>query len=226
MLSNANQICPGPGLEQPMYQEIFRYLNPLGLLFLSRTNKPLRLLLMSKNAASFWSSAIERDPDLPPHPKGLSDPQYVALLLTDECSACGGSTHYSVDFFLLTRLCAICRKKKTINLEHVKYFWLVYSSPQLAPPDGGKWKSSGWCLQAEVGFVNRKMKEFQRMGGSPNPDCSLWIRERREAIVVRRRMAQEMSNWIARRRQERERASDRQGSIHQGSIELPHPGPN
>ena len=36
-----------------------------------------------------WESAIERDPDLPAAPQGMSEPQFIALLFTNFCTVGG-----------------------------------------------------------------------------------------------------------------------------------------
>ncbi|KAG7085530.1 hypothetical protein E1B28_003089 [Marasmius oreades] len=68
--------------------EIFSYLWPREILFLSRTSKALRHILMSKSSALIWRAA-RNNAGLPPLPPDLSEPQYASLAFDPYCHACG-----------------------------------------------------------------------------------------------------------------------------------------
>ncbi|KAG7088097.1 hypothetical protein E1B28_012123 [Marasmius oreades] len=71
--------------------EIFSYLQPLELLYLSRTTRELRIFLMSQaSSAAIWrTSRTNVFPKLPPIPEGLSEPLYASLAFEASCYVCG-----------------------------------------------------------------------------------------------------------------------------------------
>ncbi|KAF9267079.1 hypothetical protein L218DRAFT_985136 [Marasmius fiardii PR-910] len=68
--------------------EIFSHLWPREILYLSRTSKSLRRMLMSRSYASIWRTA-RNNAGLPPLPQDLSEPQYASLAFDPYCYACG-----------------------------------------------------------------------------------------------------------------------------------------
>ena len=65
--------------------QIAPHLYPLDVIHLSRTSKPLRSLLMSKNSRPIWTTALSNVVDLPPCPTDMSEPLYAALVFDHHC---------------------------------------------------------------------------------------------------------------------------------------------
>ncbi|KAL1677716.1 hypothetical protein EV122DRAFT_278856 [Schizophyllum commune] len=69
--------------------EILGYLNPTSLLYLSHTSSALRNTLMSRSAQKMWTmSYAETQHGLPPVPKDMSIPKFVALVVDSFCDFC------------------------------------------------------------------------------------------------------------------------------------------
>jgi hypothetical protein len=71
-----------------LFTKIFSMLPPLDLLRLTRTNKTLRGLLMSRNARQTWIAALGTVPDCPPIPEGMTEPAWVRLAFENACYVC------------------------------------------------------------------------------------------------------------------------------------------
>jgi hypothetical protein len=68
--------------------KIFSMLPPLDLLRLTRTNKTLRGLLMSRSSLQTWISALGTVLDCPPIPEGMTEPAWVRLAFENACHVC------------------------------------------------------------------------------------------------------------------------------------------
>ncbi|KAL0563387.1 hypothetical protein V5O48_018681 [Marasmius crinis-equi] len=73
--------------------EIFTYLEPKDILHLSRTTKPLRNILLSKDSRPIWRVAFHnfnhptrQQVPVPPLPFDLNEPQYAKLLFDRSCA--------------------------------------------------------------------------------------------------------------------------------------------
>ncbi|KAK0490422.1 hypothetical protein IW261DRAFT_1325568, partial [Armillaria novae-zelandiae] len=65
---------------------IFSHLEPQDLLHLSRTSKPLRVILLDRSAAlSVWKRARRNLENFPGIVDGLSEPRYASLLFDTYC---------------------------------------------------------------------------------------------------------------------------------------------
>ncbi|KAG8958404.1 hypothetical protein FRC03_009172 [Tulasnella sp. 419] len=99
-----------------VFAEICSHLFPIDLLHLAWSSKRLRSILMSKTARPIWRSSREHQlPTLPPCPDDLSDPQYIALLFSNICQACGSNRAQRTHFSLRTRHCASCYPKHVLT---------------------------------------------------------------------------------------------------------------
>ncbi|KAI0665586.1 hypothetical protein C8Q78DRAFT_986087, partial [Trametes maxima] len=94
--------------------EIAPLLRPMDLLQVSRANKVLRSVLLSRSNRRMWSAALARIPDLPPCPNDMSEPCYTALIFDSHCFHCGVDRAYSVDYFLRVRLCCTCYSMRSV----------------------------------------------------------------------------------------------------------------
>jgi hypothetical protein len=63
-------------------------LPPLDLLRLTRTNKTLRGLLMSRNSRHVWIVTLGTVPYCPPIPEGMTEPAWVRLAFENACHVC------------------------------------------------------------------------------------------------------------------------------------------
>ncbi|OSX64969.1 hypothetical protein POSPLADRAFT_1136226 [Postia placenta MAD-698-R-SB12] len=66
-------------------QEIFAYLGPDDLLYLSRTSKALRTFLMNRASAFLWRMAFKNVDGLPERPEFLNEPAYANVLYSKHC---------------------------------------------------------------------------------------------------------------------------------------------
>jgi hypothetical protein len=66
------------------FVQIFGHLNPSDLLTLSRTNKALRSIIMSRKSSSVWKAA-RRTASIPDCPGDLSEPCWANLFCSEHC---------------------------------------------------------------------------------------------------------------------------------------------
>ncbi|KAG8794715.1 hypothetical protein FRC12_022230 [Ceratobasidium sp. 428] len=111
--------------------EIAVYLHPVDLVYLSRTSKFFRNILMNRASAYIWRSAGLNVQNLPPCPKDISELQYAALLFTESCSICGDHAFRLMDPILLVRLCPRCHKEQAVGIHRVTDSSLVFRSPSM-----------------------------------------------------------------------------------------------
>ncbi|KAF8602615.1 hypothetical protein BDV93DRAFT_523979 [Ceratobasidium sp. AG-I] len=69
-----------------VFIEITAYLGVEELLFLARTTTHFRRVLMTRSSAYIWRRALASLAGLPPCPSTMTEPQYIALLFTEDCS--------------------------------------------------------------------------------------------------------------------------------------------
>ncbi|EUC65680.1 hypothetical protein RSOL_450770 [Rhizoctonia solani AG-3 Rhs1AP] len=95
--------------------EIMNYLLPLDLLYLARTSKSLRNILMSQSSEPIWFRAARNLPfDFPTTPPiHLDIPYLVSMLFTRTCTECGSQTwvNSKCNPLLGVRLCVDCQPK-------------------------------------------------------------------------------------------------------------------
>lgn len=65
--------------------KIFGKLNPIDLLYLARTTKALRNILMRTSAKFIWKQALANISGLPDCPTDLNEPQYTNLVFGKNC---------------------------------------------------------------------------------------------------------------------------------------------
>ncbi|KAG8714181.1 hypothetical protein FRC09_017901 [Ceratobasidium sp. 395] len=96
-------------LPSAAFNEISKYLMPVDLLSLARTNKFFRKMFISRASQHLWKAAMVNISNMPPCPEELSEPQYISLLYSPTCSSCGTNVfHRRIDPYLLVRLCDSC----------------------------------------------------------------------------------------------------------------------
>ncbi|KAL5498249.1 hypothetical protein ACEPAH_2389 [Sanghuangporus vaninii] len=107
--------------------EIATYLMPLDLLYLSRSNRSLYNVLMSKSSRPTWI-ACQNAIQMPPCPPNLNEPQYASLHFEKTCQACGHRRVESVMDTMFVRLCKWCIKW---NIRSGKELVRIYFGPEL-----------------------------------------------------------------------------------------------
>ncbi|KAG1828151.1 hypothetical protein EV424DRAFT_1387426 [Suillus variegatus] len=96
------------GLPLDVLFEIFWYLHPLDLVYLTRVSKHFRLFLLSRRKAkSIWTGALKRIDRLPQCPSYLSEPAYANLLFWSYCHRCYSSCDV-IQWELRIRCCNGC----------------------------------------------------------------------------------------------------------------------
>ncbi|KAL1686128.1 hypothetical protein GGG16DRAFT_97147, partial [Schizophyllum commune] len=79
-------------LHQPpldMLFEILGYLDPISLLYLSRSSRDLRKTLMSRSLVWIWKTSYAlTDHGLPPAPDDLNIPQFLSFMVDEICDTC------------------------------------------------------------------------------------------------------------------------------------------
>lgn len=65
--------------------QIFSHLTPYDLLRMSRLNKDLRRVLISRSSITVWKSARSNDNECPDPPAGMSEPAWANLLFDAHC---------------------------------------------------------------------------------------------------------------------------------------------
>ncbi|KAF9259059.1 hypothetical protein L218DRAFT_963925 [Marasmius fiardii PR-910] len=91
--------------------EIFGYLEPFDLLRLSRTNKDLRQILMSKSSILVWKSA-RMNVDLRDPIPSLSEPAFAHLLFDHHCHFCLTAVVQNILWDAITRCCRRCLERE------------------------------------------------------------------------------------------------------------------
>ncbi|QRW01069.1 hypothetical protein RhiLY_00066 [Ceratobasidium sp. AG-Ba] len=110
-------------LPPEVFNEVAIHLLPTDLLSLARSNKFFRRMFMSRASQSLWKSAIHNVPGLPQCPPQMSEPQYISLIYSKQCSSCGTRALRPMDPYLLVRLCNKCRDSQ---LQLISPYDVVY----------------------------------------------------------------------------------------------------
>ncbi|KAF8996630.1 hypothetical protein BDQ17DRAFT_1364174 [Cyathus striatus] len=96
-----------PEMPLDIQLEIFRNLDPLDLVNLTRATKSLRNMLLNDSASGVWKEAHGNVVDLPECPDDMSEPQFATLIFETHCQKClSKMSHICWDFRL--RLCFKC----------------------------------------------------------------------------------------------------------------------
>ncbi|KAK0466091.1 uncharacterized protein EV420DRAFT_1326502 [Desarmillaria tabescens] len=80
-----------PTLPLDILFEIFGHLNPLDLLYLTRTTKEFRRVLTHRSSTTVWKSSLANVPGLPPCPEDMSHPAWSSLVFDHFCHECFAS---------------------------------------------------------------------------------------------------------------------------------------
>ncbi|KAG8787926.1 hypothetical protein FRC12_015106 [Ceratobasidium sp. 428] len=147
-------------LPSAAFNEISKYLMPVDLLSLARTNKFFRKMFISRASQHLWKAAMKDISNMPPCPEELSDPQYISLLYSPTCSSCGTNVfHRRMDPYLLVRLCDSCLKDQVEewggdknNIQFLPHTHLI-EKPQT---------STTFVLKRDIEDMNRSTAKGQK----------------------------------------------------------------
>ncbi|KAG8787751.1 hypothetical protein FRC12_015311 [Ceratobasidium sp. 428] len=147
-------------LPSAAFNEISKYLTPVDLLSLARTNKFFRKMFLSRASQHLWKTAMNNISNMPPCPEELSEPQYISLLYSPTCSSCGTNVfHRRMDPYLLVRLCDSCLEDQVeewrgdnSNIQFLPHTHLI-GKPQ---------SSTTSVLKSDVEDMNRSTAKGQK----------------------------------------------------------------
>ncbi|KAG2035333.1 hypothetical protein BDR03DRAFT_962790 [Suillus americanus] len=99
--------------------EIFGLLEPADLLYLSRTSKAFRKVLLSNSAVSVWKAARANRGDVPDCMPSMSEVTWANLLFGgSQCYVCVTKGIMRIDFGIRRRVCTSCLKKNLVYKPH------------------------------------------------------------------------------------------------------------
>ncbi|KAJ7201594.1 hypothetical protein GGX14DRAFT_699345 [Mycena pura] len=148
--------------------EIFGYLEPKDLIWLSRTNRDFRGHLLSNASSGVWKKAGE-NVDSPDCPEDMAQHQWAHLLHGKaQCGNCGARNIQRVDFGIRRRACTTCLKNNLVVTSRFKklYPHLEESILDLIPYTNvgghshGHASSSCWYWNADIENMEKKLVAF------------------------------------------------------------------
>ncbi|KAK7690465.1 hypothetical protein QCA50_005563 [Cerrena zonata] len=100
--------------------EMFSYLKPRHLLHMSRSSKPLRSLLTSRESYLLWKTSRSNLPSLPDRPSFLSELAYASLCFDNHCRGCDSpNVSWSrINWEVLYRYCRDCSNNDGVVFLH------------------------------------------------------------------------------------------------------------
>ncbi|KAL1727404.1 hypothetical protein EV714DRAFT_286523 [Schizophyllum commune] len=200
-------------LELPLdvVYEIFSHLHPSHLLNVSRTNKALRAMLMCKNARSVWKASFGNDPDIPPVPDDLNEPQYARLLFDKSCMECLAPNVSTVAWGARWRCCKKCFEYEFWPEE--KIYGLVELEPydrdlkDVVPGSLLKDKSGEMTMFYKVKQVLAFLHEAKNYWGDPEK-AKVWVEEKVAKSKKQEDHGFLLQDWDSMRQEARARELD------------------
>ncbi|KDN46393.1 hypothetical protein RSAG8_04337, partial [Rhizoctonia solani AG-8 WAC10335] len=175
-----------------LFTEVMRELKPIDILNLSRTCKSFRNILMRRSSEPIWQRAAKNlSYRLPPPPPWLDMPQYVSVVYTDDCSACGGKAvpktgKWDPEFqpALLVRLCVACQPNVLVRFQDIPEYAIplvVITYVKIFPGPGINMRSDNYGLRTEI---QKLQKEFKENKEKSKTDGSLlsWLLAKEDSI--------------------------------------------
>ncbi|CAE7065040.1 unnamed protein product [Rhizoctonia solani] len=169
----AKDKLPSGVLNLPLelFTEIMSNLKPIDVLNLARTCKPFRSILMRRSSKYVWKRSADNLPyPLPPPPPWLNMPQYVSLVYTNNCMACGSDTigpghqpkdHPILQPELLIRLCAACQPNILIASDDIPKGikpLIMIAHVNISSEEGINMNDGQYGLRAEVKKTKKQFK--------------------------------------------------------------------
>ncbi|KAG8780089.1 hypothetical protein FRC12_023475 [Ceratobasidium sp. 428] len=204
-----------------VFTEIAKYMYPLDLVLLSRTNKLFRQLLMHRSATQTWRYTLGNVPGLPPCPPELCEPQYAALVFSKNCSMCGKQVLCLMNPALLVRLCVSCRDEQATFPEEDELD-MVPTSRTLLPQTENR-NGALCCLRMDLEAYRSELDAVRRADGDEGALC--WMQERRLQVRTQWKNVQPLSIFIHKMEEQQNnnlaiRRAHRQEEIQTRLLEL------
>ncbi|CAE6422120.1 unnamed protein product [Rhizoctonia solani] len=175
-----------------LFTKITLFLLPNDIISLARSNKLLRSIFMSRSSISIWRNSMKNVENIPPCPKGVSEPYYLAFLFTKECSLCGHTAAVQVDTGIIVRLCSPCRRECIMPL-HLG----VGHLGRLIPILQGSAESYGAMPFVLGRDFLRTLAEYQeKMRAHDSTAMIDWIKEKQADVAERRKLALVVSQFL------------------------------
>ncbi|KAI5900837.1 uncharacterized protein SCHCODRAFT_02683636 [Schizophyllum commune H4-8] len=200
--------------------EIFNLLDPISLFHLSRASKALRSTLIGRSLVLLWKKSYA-GADLPPVPNDLNIPQFLGLVVDDECDFCHTSPAdgnvYRV-WEARKRCCRNCqfdsahivRPRDMHEIKVVRdvqrYFGRDYALESLFP----NFSPNAWEPEFRV-FVREEIESFAAEYEAENrrklvKDKKIWLERKVSERKQVRKHASICEEWV--KEQERKRKAD------------------
>ncbi|KAJ7596354.1 hypothetical protein C8J56DRAFT_917247 [Mycena floridula] len=177
------------GMPLDVLLEIFSHLLPYDLLRMSRLNKDLRRVLISRSSITVWKSARSNDNECPNPPDGMSEPAWANLLFDAHCHFCLANGARNVEWVLQMRICKKCVPK---HMQEFKGDRVPYGLPPVLLPaiPTRKPKSSTGFLTRDLDVV----KAYRAIKGEEAR--KEFIEQRTEMMKRRREYAVVCEKWL------------------------------
>ncbi|KAF8997045.1 hypothetical protein BDQ17DRAFT_1363625, partial [Cyathus striatus] len=183
-----------------IFYEILGQLQPVDLLHIARTTKPLRNTVLSRSATASWKLAFSNlASGLPACANDMSEQSYASLLFENFCHKCLSGTGGTIEWVLRMRFCNKCLDReftetgsKYDDLSNPKTELFKNLVPNLEIVSGGG-------LTVKNLFYCKSMKEYFEVLCEDSKKPADWI-EITEAHKQRRAHGKECSTWLAHRR--------------------------
>ncbi|KAF8958278.1 hypothetical protein BDZ97DRAFT_1762293 [Flammula alnicola] len=179
-----------PSLPLDVLFEIFSHLMPVDILYLSRTTKELRRLLLHRSATFVWKAALENVPELPACPEDLSLPFWTNLVFDSHCQNCLTNNVKSINFLLRVRYCNKCIKIKLTSESTYERENKLHDIILKAVP------FSHWNDRRDRYCTIDDKDAFIIALDAVEGDRSAFVEKRREEIKARRLHAKECKKWL------------------------------
>ncbi|CAE6436613.1 unnamed protein product [Rhizoctonia solani] len=179
-----------------IFAEIASHLFPIDLIALSRTSKLFRSLLMRRSSRHIWTDAMDNMPGLPPCPPDMSEPRYLSLLFTKNC------TVRFIRFGLVHLRCILglyrgAAERSKVGCMKSSGFDFVHHVAMFSPK--GQWSKRGpprivYASKEQANEAQKKLEKLRRAKDQEQLDA--WIGERQGANDARRMEASAIREFL------------------------------
>lgn len=178
--------------------EIAHNIDPGDLISLIRTNKFFRATLLNKSAIVIWQRALRNVPGLPRCPTNLVEPQYTALMFSNNCTLCGALAQGEPDAYLQVRLCSSCRETElgTMPMSSADPGGLIpwSRSRRIKPTSKSVYKRPAYYLVGQERELEGARDEFVRKGDQQG--LAQWTSERQTAWLNQRKEGKRLQIYL------------------------------
>ncbi|KAK7007398.1 hypothetical protein R3P38DRAFT_3212446 [Favolaschia claudopus] len=186
--------------------EVLKYLHPLDLLHVSRTDRGFRNLLHSPDFDAVWRTSFATGP-LPQCPNDITGWQWAHLLFGDHiCQECNKNKALP-DFMILKRLCTRCMSNSlcsSIDLIRHRAHVLIDLIPLTRRCHGDKDDYyRALVVEAEPVVAKYELLALQTENGDPDA-LAAFVREREHIVQERHKAEARAMKWIKSMTQQRQ----------------------